>query len=742
MLHHLLPAMTAMTSRNQRKRRLPFLHRNWLKATNHWNSRMGGNVSSLCRNGGDGHADDGYHSERAAKRRRIDSDYDGFPLFESYGNTQRALRIEVLKISHKDAPRVKNGILNGVVAPDIRDIVQVRARCKLTICGHKAGEPVVLHVDSQVCDIRIFKNPPGSPHMARFSSLQPFHIPEEKIFLERDDDAVFGLVDCYSLLVELESAGDAHWPPTDLVPLSDEEMFYYRGLPPRQWVLTACITDVFSTRNRKSVCLRVMKQPHAADVATDFLMDMDVRWLTAISRHRKQREHVKDILPSISVFDPNESTARLVHGNHKYTNSVDGVHGTNGHESHMNGMVGQTETTLNGHTNGFTPDAVEELAEGELTPGRSRRARQDINYNVKQMWKNAVGRETKKRRKFGDEQSPPSDEQTITYLLPPEQVQTDKFGCLLCGAENERLSQLRAHYLSHPEYDFHFEFRPRAGYCVTVKPNANSRGSPLRPRVYQLGLPVKPLDLEKYANGDDSWVTSRLGPENGRELFQEGTAKTVRSKLVTRGARKKVLVPKTKQPLFDPLSKVQLPPGVPVPQHPIDDSWLLLKHRDNLQDFIDLNAEEKEYLQEWDAFILRKHISSEQHLPRNFLRFVREKASWIVAKQSRADEFSKHVSILLARGVLPDTAIFEATRLLNDARSRQAEYGADEGPVQPPRNKATGGCCTACGEPVPASEMLICGNKQCKARLYHESCVEKPEEAVAKGENWMCKTCS
>jgi hypothetical protein len=371
--------------------------------------------------------------------------------------------------------------------------------------------------------------------MARFSSIRPFHIPEEKIYLERDDDAVFGLADCYSVLVELESAGDAHWPPTDLVPMSDEDVFYYRGMPPRQWVLTALIPDVFSTRNRKSVRLRVKKQPQKTDVATDFLMDMDVRWLTAISRHRKQREHAKDILPSISVFDPNEPAVPLVNGNHKYTHLVDGVHGTNGHlESQISGMIGETEPTLNGQTNGFTADAVEDLAEGELTPGRSRRTRPDINYNVKQMWNNAVGRETRKRRKLGDEQGPPPDEQRITYLLPPEQVQTDKFGCLLCGAENERLSQLRAHYLSHPQYDFHFEFRPRAGYCVTVKPNASSnRGSPLRPRVYQLGLPVKPLDLEKYVNGDDSWVTSRLGPENGRELFPlpegEGAAKTVRS---------------------------------------------------------------------------------------------------------------------------------------------------------------------------------------------------------------------
>jgi hypothetical protein len=177
-----------------------------------------------------------------------------------------------------------------------------------------------------------------------------------------------------------------------------------------------------------------------------------------------------------------------------------------------------------------------------------------------------------------------------------------------------------------------------------------------------------------------------------------------------------VLVPKSKQPLFDPLSKVQLMPGTPVPQHPIDDSWLLLKHRENLEDFIDLNPQEKEYLQEWDAFILRKHISSEHYLPRHFLRFVREKASWIVAKRSRTDEFSKHVAMLLARRILPDTAIFEATQILNDARLRQTE----EEPAQPPKKKASGGCCTICNEPVAVPAMLICANKVCPVSLHHE----------------------
>lgn len=530
-----------MTGLHQRNRGLPFLHRNWLKATNHWNAEMGNKASSQSRDtdGFDRVADGNGRAQPPAKRRRIDNDndndYDGFPLFENYASAQRALRIEVLKISHKDSPRVKNGILNGLVAPNVRDVVQIKARCKLTIFGHKGGEQVVLHVDSQVCGLRVFKNPAGPSPMARFSSIKPFHIPEEKICLERDDDSIFGLANSYSVLIELESAGDPNWPPADLVPVSDEDTFYNRGLPSRQWVLTATIADVFSSRNRKSVRLRVKKKPHN-DVVTNFLMDLDVRWLTPISSQRAVKEQTKDVLASIRVFDPNAPPAPLANGNLNIANGISGVgvDGSNGtrREPQLHGEGGKT---VKGQVIDSLAEAADELAEGELTPGRSRRTRQDINYNVKQMWRNAVGQETRKRRKLSDEQSQ-VDEHTITYLLPPEQVQTEKFGCLLCGAENERLSQLRAHYLSHPQYDFHFESRPRAGYCVTVKPNANSHGSPLRPKVYQLGLPVKPLDLDKYVNGDDSWVTSRLGPDNGREVFPESRPmgnQSVRLVLVT-----------------------------------------------------------------------------------------------------------------------------------------------------------------------------------------------------------------
>ena len=112
--------------------------------------------------------------------------------------------------------------------------------------------------------------------------------------------------------------------------------------------------------------------------------------------------------------------------------------------------------------------------------------------------------------------------------------------------------------------------------------------------------------------------------------------------------------------------------------------------------------------------MLRKHISSEQYLPRHFLRFVREKAAWMAAKPSRAEEFSLHVATLLARRVLPDAVINEATQLLNDARSRKAagEGGAEElASATTARSKASGSCCCACGTPVSVPAMLVCVNK-------------------------------
>ncbi|KAK4205643.1 hypothetical protein QBC40DRAFT_578 [Triangularia verruculosa] len=738
-----------MTTIKPRARGLPYLHRNWKKALDD-HIQMGNKASSESRDSVDRLTDQPDTTQRAVKRRRIQSDHDVFPLYEDYSNSKRGLRIEVLKVSHKDAPRVKNGIMNGLVPPNVKDVSQVKARCKLTITGYQGDHPVVLHVDSQVCDIKVFKNPAGQSPMARFYAIKPFHIPEEKILLERDDDAVFGLANTYSVLIELQSAGDPNWPPRDLVTVSDEDLLYSNnsgGLPPRQWMLSASIADIFNKNHRKTMRLRVKKHI-SHEIATNFIMDVDVRWLTAISTQKTMREQTKDILPCITAFDPDGHNKAVVNG---VVNGVMGINGVNA----INGANGRLTPAVNGELNGQVnggslPDTPDELMpDGDTTPNRSRRTKQNVNYNVRQMWNTAVGKETKKRRKFGEAvengANQQVDEHIITYLLPPEQVQMEKLNCIICAAENDSLTHLRAHYQSHPQYVFSFEFRPKLGCCVTVKPNSENPGSPLRPKVYQLGLPVQPLDVEKYVNGDESWILERLGPDNDRDVVNNGKPARPQPKPAPKKPTKPVvLVPKTKQPLFDPYSKVPLEPGTPVPQYPIDDAWLLLKHREALQDFIDLNEEEKEYLQEWDAFILKKHISSQQYLPRAFLQFVREKALWLVEKQARAEEFSKHVSTLLARRVLGENEIIESTTLLNEARDKMAKGGngavnGDGGKGEKKVKKHRGQVCAGCEEPVPVSEMAICMNKQCKNRLWHVSCTEEKQEA--KKRKWKCKDC-
>ncbi|KAK1761184.1 hypothetical protein QBC47DRAFT_289166 [Echria macrotheca] len=733
-----------MTTASRRGRKIPFLHRNWIKATNFWETIMG-NKSSAQSNEAAKTTAVNDPARRAAKRRRLDNDYDGFPLFEDHGSVTRALRIEVLKIFHKDSTRFKNGsVMNGLVPLHIKDVVQVKARCKLTISGSQAGQLVVLHVDSQVCDLKIFKSPANNSPTVRFASVQPFHVPEDKIYVERDDDAVFGLANTYTVLIELESAGDPNWPPQDLISVNDEEAFYLRGLPIRQWSFTASIPDIFNSRNRKEIQLRVRKQPHQ-ETPTNFRMDVDVRWLTPISS--QLRSHDKDIQPTITVFGPQEPivavngtvTVNGVNGISR-VNGVNGVHGMNGANGiylHSDPLVNGVDRLVNGHGSEMALDQVEELVEGDTTPNRPQRVRAVVNYNDRENMARQLGKQPRKRRRADDDNNGQVDEHTVTYLLPPEQVQTDRFECLICGAENERLPQLRAHYLCHPQYEFHFEGRPRGGWSVRVTTVAGDNVTPLRPRVYQLGLPVKPLDLERFVEGDNSWVTSRLGPEDGHDLLAKYPHFKPQQKLVPRRTRKKVLVPNIKQQLFDPRSKVQLVPGTEVKQHPVDDAWLLRKHRDSLGDFVDVEPQEKEYMQEWDSYILKKHISSQQYLPRAFLGFVKEKAPWIVAKKSRSKEFSKHVAMLLARRAISEAVIVEATQRINDARLLQTD-GEVEEPA--PKIKSGSGCVT-CGEPVPVSAMLLCANKMCKTRLYHVSCVEGGEEKMQDSQ-WTCGKCA
>lgn len=714
-----------MTAPARRARRFPFLHRNWIKSTNHWYAKMGNKSSSLTPpDSGEKLTVQAPPSQQPPSKRRkmnnASSEYDGFPLFPGYTKMPYKLRLEILKINHKSAPRLKNGILNGLVAPPVKSM---RARCKVTIFASQDGKQITLYVDNQLCDVKVYKNPTGTSYTARISDIHPFEVPAEKIFLP--EDGVLTLAPSYGVFIELESAGDMKWPPSHLIPLNDEDTFSNRILPPRQWALNATIPDLFNSLRCKAIPLNARK--HAdRDTKTDFVMDVDARWLLPAISSQLTMKQEKEILPEIHAIDPDAPAAPYVNG---VTNGTNGVQALNGHSTGhvLNGDIDMQDA----HTNGVS-DTVTDMAESKsTTPSRSQRARPQVNYNVKDIWAKSVGKETTKKRRRSDDKAGQQDEHTITYKLHPEQFKLDHYQCFICGAEHHRMDQLRFHFGSnHSAYDFSVENKAAAGWVVGIKPanrNNLSTESSIRLSIYQLGLPTKPLDLGSLVDGDTSWVDSRLGPDNievaipqmpKSNIPQVGTScndlvmidkdqvLTTTQKRAAKRPRKRVFVPAIKQPLFDPLSKATLAPGTEVRQVPVDDEWLILKHRDTLQDFTDLDNNEKEFMTAWDAFILKKHISSEAYLPRELVRFTRKRAQWIIESRARAVEFTKHVTLLLARRVINESTIEEVTSIINDARTASAPEAPE---VSPARRDP--GSCAVCQELVPLSALIICSNK-------------------------------
>lgn len=164
--------------------------------------------------------------------------------------------------------------------------------------------------------------------------------------------------------------------------------------------------------------------------------------------------------------------------------------------------------------------------------------------------------------------------------------------------------------------------------------------------------------------------------------------------------------------MYDRLSKALLEPGSLVDPPDIDDTWLVQKHRDIIRDYSDVHQDEKEYISEWDAYVNKECVTSEPHLQDVYLKFVQDKALWLVASQSRMTEFSKHLSYLKARNSLVESTIVKALAIMRQARSQkrpeQPETTKPPSPRTQYRKSASG--CAVCGQPIRGPSTLICSN--------------------------------
>lgn len=492
-------AKSTMPQSQPRLQTLPYLHRNWRAGVDSLETY----AKMQLINGEDDH----YSHSRLAKRPRyadspdsgLGPDVDAFILHKDPVEAPNAMRIDVLKISHKDdESRAKQTtFLDANHAVIDKDIV-TRARCKITVTA--AAE--VLYCDSQICTIRTLLNAAGVCRMARVYLPQPFLIPENKIFVQRPDDTTFDLADAYAVCVELQSTDGDNWPPLDLTNSKLEDNMPGAHTAPRHWSLAAEISNALN-RSRSSGVLK-LHQGLASVCRTNFVLNIDVRWTTSLppktTKTEQQHVYVSETANAGSFDDP----AQLANG-HSNGNQVNG-HLPNGHLL-------------------LVEDDMEEDAEGELTPSRSLRARGSKNYNLKELSAKSTGRQPRKRPRITH--LPNADSERVLYRLPRQFVTTRElikgaFPCCVCHATHQSLAQLRAHLLGHALFIFEVIPTPgKQGHQIEVSCAGNKSGVYSREEVYSLGQPTKAFDLDKYVEGDESWVEDRLGPNNKPDKQEE-----------------------------------------------------------------------------------------------------------------------------------------------------------------------------------------------------------------------------
>ena len=512
-----------MAGNNPSHRNLPFLQRSWAKGVGSWQT-MGSKHALAPSNGPDDHA-----ASRQIKRRRLDEpshpspplsdpsprpqDYaglSGLPVPPNRG--PRALSFEVLKILHKKSSLVR---FHGNTAPTVKGVTASRARCRVQLY-HGSQR---LYSETRECNVRSYKNPVGPSRMARICLAEPFVITEDKLLVPRRDPrghTTFALGDSYSIVVDLESDGDANWPPFPVRAEGHDKP----ETEPRQWVLSATLGDIF-TAARARIPLKQLPQAKAKSAAdTDFAMEVDVRWSTGLSVRPTVRGQEKSIV-AVDPFE--EGTPTLPRSGH---GRFDGYLGNgNGYGDHLNGINGMDGADGPNGTDSQAEDEDDDM-DGDETPNRSLRTRESKNYNLKDLSAKAQGKTPRRRRRL-EKWDISVDDPRVSYSLPApgEHFTLPSFQCCLCWEVQQSMTQLRLHFLSHPRYTFAYDRRPgRGGNTVVVTHEDQEPDSPSVPCIYQLGLATLELDPAEYVNGDDSWLRSRYGPDNGMTLAKPKTA--------------------------------------------------------------------------------------------------------------------------------------------------------------------------------------------------------------------------
>ncbi|PVH80923.1 hypothetical protein DL98DRAFT_654372 [Cadophora sp. DSE1049] len=441
------------------------------------------------------------------------------------------------------------------------------------------------------------------------------------------------------------------------------------------------------------------------------------------------------------------------------------------------------------------------------SPGDSRAARRRSNvptYNLKALSSIAQGRSPRApraQRSRSEQHIPENGEVTVTYCFGKAEAaetgikrETTIVGlrCPFCLSRNRSLDELRLHLnTDHSAYKFHLRRPnpPRVAFFIELAKGSRpgSFSMPERSRIIQLGQSMTLFDLEKHLTGDESWTKARRGLlHNGwpEHLIEKRMADSSHSssphesrhsspntsndtddlmdvdkyepRRPTKG-RKVHLVPKINKPLFDPVTKRQLKTGEPLPNSDdeTDESWLHQQRRDGINDFTDIPPEEKEYINQFNPYIIGEHLTSMKHLPDAMVRFVEANKSWIAEKASRRQEFMKQMENFLLKGYVDERGVLERCfRILiaeeKALKLKEENMGfvgnnedddvdmdrVEEEPAPPKRGLHI----CVCGEVTMPPNRVVCRGIKCPARFFCQPCAKSFGRPITG--QWTCDSCS
>ena len=409
--------------------------------------------------------------------------------------------------------------------------------------------------------------------------------------------------------------------------------------------------------------------------------------------------------------------------------------------------------------------------------GRPRRNRVEKNLNLRAMSRNSLRPSLQHSWSMSPEKastwpasiSSDPNQWAVSYTLGDldsstlganRRTEVTGLTCAVCQTRYQTVENLRYH-LSIRHTRFIFKARrlspPELSFFIVLKDCLSKRppGTDLTKAVIQLGHPTTLLDVEAYLQGDHSWAKAREGPAHTSDYSTSATLESssstspgasrhsspntsihtndlmdidsIEKPLIMR--RKTCRVPKTSQPLYEMFTKRVLEPGeeAPASDDEKEEGWLRQKLRDLTNESNDLTSAEKDYISEWNPFMLDKQMAVDTFLPDIVLEFVSTRKKWFLQEKSRKREFFKHVQTLQLRGAVSQKDFQKYATILREAEKEgKQESGKDvdmdqpEKPIFPYQLRGFWDC--ECCEQTQPPDQIVCDGLVSLFFFYETEC--------------------